>query len=141
MKTSTVVLIGLGAAAVWYYANLGVAANTINFVVGNVNFDGLTTLTVNLTAQNVSNVDLKVSSMSGTVFMNGSTFANISDFTPVTVAANSQMNIPIVVKISVLSLGSNIMSLINSGSADFSVHGNANVNGMPIPFDTDLSNS
>lgn len=136
MKTGTILLLLGGGALVWYYSNLGIAANTVNIVLDSVQFSSIRNFNVILMVQNVSNATVQVNSMSGTIFLNGNTLANMSDFTPRTVNPNSQLPITINVKPDFLMLGSNIMNLINNPgqTIKFTIEGNANINNLVLPF-------
>lgn len=138
MKAGTLLLIGAAGFAAYYYMNLGVAGATIQFVVQGIHFDGISTITINMYAQNVSNADLVVSSMSGNVTVNNIQMGNISDFTSRSIPANSQVIIPIVMRVSISSLPAVITAVLNSDApVDVNISGNANVNGLVIPFSTD----
>ena len=136
MKTGTALLLLGGGALVWYYANLGIAGNTVNIVFDRVNFNSIRNFDVILTVQNVSNATVKINSMTGTVYLNGNSLANISDFTQRTVNPNSQLSIAVNVKPDFLNLGSNIMAIISDPSAPlrFTIEGNANINNLVLPF-------
>jgi LEA14-like dessication related protein len=137
MKTGTVLLIGAAALAAYEFQQLGTAAQTVQFQFAGVNATGLTTYNVQLLIQNISNISCTVNAMSGIITMEGNQIGNISDFQPVTIGARAQQIVNVIVNPNLLSLPFAVQQLINNpgGSVDFEVNGNANVNGLILPFD------
>lgn len=137
MKTGTVLLLaGLGLAA-YEFQQLGTAAQTVQFQFAGVQINGPTNYNVQILIQNISNIACTVNAMSGTISLNGVQIGNISDFNPVTIGARAQQIVNVVLNPSILSLPIAIQNLINhpGNSLDFEVNGNANVNGLILPFD------
>jgi LEA14-like dessication related protein len=136
MKTSNIVLLGVGGyLVIRYFGNLGVAVNTISFILKTVNIKAVNNIQVILTVQNVSNANLTINSMAGDIMLNGEQFASISDFTQRMVPGNSAIDIPINVRPNYSNLPSYITSMLNGQkNFDFTIQGNANVNGLVFPF-------
>jgi len=136
MKTGSVLLLGIGGyLVVRYFGNLGVAVNTISFILKKVEIKAINNIVVTLTVQNVSNATLSVNSMAGDIFLNGIELASISDFTQRTVPGNSAIDVPINVRPAYGSLSQQITALLNGKTnMDFTIQGNANVNGLVFPF-------
>lgn len=139
MKTGTVVLLGIGGLVLWEAYNLSVGTGTMQIVFKGVQINSLTNYTITLTAQNVSNVSISINSMTGNVLINGNQLASISDFTVRTIPANGQIDIPITVQPSLLSIPVDIQQLITNGgqTIDFTVTGNVNASGFVLPFSLD----
>jgi LEA14-like dessication related protein len=136
MKFSTIALLAVGAGAVYYFAQLGTAGATANFILQGVQVKSLTKLNIQILAQNVSNADIQLNALTANVAINGNGVGGASTFTPVDIAPRSQQLINLELDLSVLSLPSTIMSLINQtgNSYNFTVQGNANVNSLVVPF-------
>lgn len=138
MKTGTVIAIGLGAAAVWYYSQLGVAAAVVQVVFSGVTIRSLTDYTLNFMIQNVSNATIELNSMTGVVSVNGNPLGNVSEFKLVQVPPNSQAPMNIDFEVSLLSLPGDIEDIVNNKSGnnnlDFKVVGNMNVNNLVLPL-------
>lgn len=139
MKTSTLAL-GVGAVALYYFTQLGVAGATVQFVFNGFQFVSLSQLQIQVLVQNVSNASIQLAAMSGTATINGSNIANVSYFppTPTIIAATSQQIINFNASLNLLSLPSTIQNLANntpgSGAYTIGVTGNANINNLIIPF-------
>lgn len=139
MKATTVILLASGAYGLYYISQLGLATSTITVVFQGVNFNSLTSLTVNLLVQNITNASVTVNSMTGNLLMNGSQLASLSDFTARVIPANGQVTVPINVSLSLLSLPGDIVSLtqLTGQTIDFTVVGNVNVSGLILPINLD----
>lgn len=139
MKAVTWILVGILAFVGYEAYELAMGTGTLQFIFQGVNFNGLTNWTVNITVQNVSNATVTINSMTGNVLINGNQLASISSFTPTTVPANGQINIPVTVQPSLLSIPGDVQQLIQTPGSnfDFSVQGNANVSGFILPFTLD----
>lgn len=136
MKTGTLVLLGVGGYLLWDITQNAIAVNTVNIVLQGVQVNSITDYVVTLTVQNVSNISATVNSMTGNILINGNQLASISNFTATTVPANGQINIPVTVQPSLLSLPGDIANIIQNGmnTLNFTVVGNVNVNGLVLPF-------
>ncbi|MET0461916.1 MAG: LEA type 2 family protein [Chitinophagaceae bacterium] len=139
MNLGTVALVGLGGYFLWYTTNLGIAGQTIEIVFQGVRFDSLTKYVVTFSMRNVSNVGVTVNAMTGTLYCRGQVFANLKSFTPVTVPARGEVNVEVIAESSVLTIPSIIADIIaqKANDIDFSVQGNANLNGLVVPFRVD----
>ena len=145
MKTGNVLLIGGLAAAVWYFGGLGIAGSTVQFVFQNVIPLSLTNFQIQILVQNISNAEVDLNAMSGQVFLNGNAIGNVSYFpsVPTTILPTSQQLVTFSLDISILNLGPAIAQIITaftsqtqgSGTMNFEIKGNANINKLVIPFD------
>jgi LEA14-like dessication related protein len=139
MKTSTFLLLGAGAYALYYLGNVGVATNTIQVIFSGVNIKSLTDYVVTMTVQNISNASLTVNAMSGNLLLNGNQVASMSDFTPRVIPAAGQVNIDIEITPNLLDIPSAIQNLIQTPGQNlvFTAVGNVNVSGLVLPFNLD----
>jgi hypothetical protein len=140
MKATTIGLLALGAFVLFNIANLGVAANVLQYYITSVDFTGLTTGNIGLVIQNPSNASILVNSMAGTITANGTTIGNISNFQGgVIIGANQQKTVNISVAISIIGLLGNLYVMLTQPSGankiNFVIAGNANINaGIEVPF-------
>ncbi len=137
MKTGTILLLAGAGLVAYEFQQLGTASQTVQFQFAGVTFNGLTSLNVQLLIQNISNIQCTVNALSGQILLNDGQIGNISDFQPVNIAARSQQVINVIMSLNILSLPGAIQQLINNpgSSLDFEIIGNANVNGLILPFD------
>jgi len=140
MKNSTALLLAAGGLALIYGSRVATGVNTVNFVLNGVDLSDITNIKLQFLVQNVSNATGVLNSLSGNITVNGNDLGNISDFNPVTIPPNSQQPINISLRPDLISLPQTIAALIQqngSGNNDlnFEVTGNANVNGIVLPFD------
>lgn len=136
MKTGTIALLVVGGLAVYEFAQLGVAGKTVQILLDGVQINSITNFSLQLLVQNVSNANVKLNSMTGAITVNGNAIGNVSYFSPVTVASNSQQVVNVTLRPDLLSLPASIIALINNsgGNLHFVVDGNANIDGLVIPF-------
>lgn len=139
MKTGTLLLVAGGVYLAYRAYELAEGTGTMQVVFKGVQVNSPLNYTVVLTAQNISNSPISVNSMTGNILLNGEQFASISDFTPVSVPANGQVDIPINVAPSLLSLPGDLQQLLQNGgqTLDFTVQGNINASGFVLPFNLD----
>jgi LEA14-like dessication related protein len=138
MKIPGWIIILGGGGALWYFYHLNKAVDAITFVFKTVNVINPLHYTVVLTVQNVTSISYTVNSLAGTVLANGYQIATISDFNPVTIPPNAQIDVNIDVQPSLLSLSSAIIAMLNNATGTnvtFEIKGNANVGSLIMPFD------
>lgn len=138
MKIGGILLAAAVVGGIIYFGNLGIGAADVQFILGGVQIQGLTTIQVQLIVQNVSNADFKINSMSGTVTLNGNMLGNVSSFpaTPIVVKANSQVPINVTLNLSLLSVPGVVQQLLagTNQQLNFVVTGNVNLNSLVVPF-------
>lgn len=141
MKVGTLLLIGLAGFAAIEFLNLGTAVATVQFVFSGVTVNNPLSYNIQILVQNVSNASCTLSALTGAVTVNDNPIGTISDFTAVVIPPTSQQTINVNLAVSALSLPSSIIDLVNNsgGDLDFNVTGNANVNGLVLPFSLDKS--
>lgn len=126
--------IGGSALALWLYTKAHTAMN-LQFLPLGANWDG-GALHVQIGVQNPTNNSLQVTSLAGTVYVNGTAAGNLSDFTPALIAPNSQTPIQLTYTPSLFGAISSVLNqLTNGGGVNIEVKGTANVNSIPIPVD------
>jgi hypothetical protein len=140
MNNKTILL--LVAAAVvgyWAYTKYGAVVN-LQFLprgitVNNQGFE------VVLGVQNTSNTSLQYNSFAGSLIVNGSNVANVSDFTAQPILANAETALRFNVTANLLGLASQILSQINSGVVGVQsaiLQGTANIGGSQYPVNVQL---
>lgn len=136
MKTGNLLLLGGAGLIIYYLSQLGVAGKTVQFVFKGVSFLSATKLQIQLMVQNVSNANITLNALTGDVTINGNELGSASTFTPVDIPGASQQQINLILDISILSLPSTIINLINQAgnTLNFQVTGNANINSLVVPF-------
>jgi hypothetical protein len=140
MKTGTVVLLGAAGIAAYYFAQLGVAGATVQFVFNGVQFQTLSQLQIQVIVQNVSNATVSFAAMTADIAVNGSSIGQASYFPtpPTIIQPTSQQIINLNVNLSLLNLPAAIANLVNnvpgSGAYNFTITGNANINSLVVPF-------
>lgn len=142
MKPGNILLLVGAGAAVLYFTQLGVAAKTANFVFQSVDFLSATKLRVGILCQNVSNADVTVLAMDGSITLNNNFLGTAYYFgQPVEIAPASQQVIYLTIDLSVLSIPGTVVDLLNNPTQSFSlqVKGSANVNHIVIPFTVNQS--
>jgi|SRR5882724_5138309 len=137
MKTGTILLLAGAALVAYEFQQLGTAAQTVQIQLAGIQINSLTNYKVQLLIQNISNISCTVNALTGTITLNDSEIGNVSDFNPVVIPARAQQVINISLNPDLLSLPFAIQNLINNPGIplDFEVIGNANVNGLILPFD------
>ena len=138
MKTGTVLLLGAAGLAVYYFEQLGVAGNTVQFVLNGISVKSLSDFQVQILVQNVSNASVRLAALSADITLNGMDIGNASFFPaqPQMIPGTSQQIVNIDVTPSILSLPGAIQNLLANpgGSYDVAVKGNANINSLVLPF-------
>jgi LEA14-like dessication related protein len=138
MKLSNILIFGGIAVIAYELLNLGTAAGTAQFLLEGVTVNSITNYTVQILVQNVSNANVTLNSLVADIQLNGTDIGNASYFpsTPTVISGNSQQVVNLTVNPSLLSLPGAIINIVNApGSAlNFNVTGNANVNGLVLPF-------
>jgi hypothetical protein len=142
-KNSNNALLLVAAVVVGFY--LWTSAGTLNnlqFVPKGIGVQGAGFSLV-LGVQNPTSNALKFSSLAASLNVNGSPVGNVSDFTPVTIAPNSETDITLMVIPNVFGVASGIINLAdgNEGSGNFqsALVGTANVNGAALPVNIPFS--
>lgn len=137
MQTSTLIFIGLGLYLVTGIAKKA-AAQRLIFRIQNIKAEehGLNFyLTVNIVISNPTSQDFNVSSLSGSLSINGQSIGVVSSFQKTLIAANSQAIYPITIVIGLVGAGLDIFNLISnpSGGLSLQISGTANIEGVAIP--------
>lgn len=141
MKAGDILIIGGIGLGVWYLSRLGLATGTASVIFENIEIKSPTHLQLNLRVQNVSNASININSMTGAVTINNQNFGNVSYF-PVgglVVPANSEIDVPVDLQISIMDLPANISAILNSGgtAANVAINGYVNLNGFVLPLEFD----
>lgn len=101
-------------------------------------FEGITPiLRLNVAVQNPTNEQFVVRSLTGQVFANDEVIGNLSSFVTVYVNPNTQVILPVYVRLNVISIVSDLITLIQNGggmSQTIKVTGNVNANSIVSPI-------
>lgn len=114
MKTSEILILGaVGAGALLLFGKAR-AAGTLFFLPGRVNniyFDGATpVLSLSLRVQNTSSQGFTVESMAGNILSGDFVIGNFSNFNPVYIAGNSEIVVPINVRLMLVGIVQDIIT-------------------------------
>ncbi len=121
----------------------GASASTLNFIPGRVKglyFDGLNPyLTVGIVVQNTSNYSFVLNNIAGNVLSNQNgqlyTLGNISYFNPQKIFENSQQEIFVNLRFSLIGIVSDIINSISNGfSQVIEIKAIANVDAIQVPI-------
>jgi hypothetical protein len=135
--------LGLGVAAVYVLSKLSFAGNAsrLNYTISGISLgmSGLNpVISLNLVIQNPTNQIFNVAAIVANVSLNGEAIGNVAGFTPVSIPAASQANVPLTVTVSGLSLISDVVGILNGSSgvsALLHVTGTVNANSTLLPID------
>lgn len=135
MKAWEIVGIAVGGFFAWSLWQKYEAGSTLQVNFSSVDFSNFPTVNVVLSCQNVTNTPLTINSLAGNISVQGQPFGSVSLTTPVTIAPNEITNVPFSVAVSLLSLPSSILNVMNAanGSVQVNITGNVNVAGIPAP--------
>jgi LEA14-like dessication related protein len=140
MKGGAIALLaGLGLLGFWAYKKYITVVNLLFVPRG---FDlAQNGFTVALGVQNTSNQSLQYNSFAGTLYINGSQVANVSDFSSKMIAANAETPLSFVISPNILGLAQQVISQLQTGTAGVqsaSLTGVANVSGQQYPVNVNL---
>lgn len=103
-----------------------------------VSFDGITPLLrLDILIQNVSAETFTIQSFVGNLLVNGYQVGTISSFTSLTIPAASQVVYPVVVRMSLIGVVSDLVNVITKGSGTsqvIQVNGFVNASGIVAPI-------
>lgn len=140
-----------GAEVVWllaigaglYFWNLGKAAQNLIYTPGNftgIELQGVSPVVhAEIIVQNTNNASFTLYSIAGNVFSNGTLIGNISNFSPVLIAGNSQTVVPLTLVLQPVTLVNEIIQIITGGvgQREFKIDGRVNANGFQDTFSID----
>jgi hypothetical protein len=135
-RTTKTVLIGGGLLwAAWYVWKTYVLGTGLQFVPLGVSLGGSNGLIVQIGVQNPTSSPIVLNSFAGSVTVNGTPVANVSNFQGLTIAANAQTALNFDVSPNWLGLGLQGADIIQHGFTGMVIQlkGTANINGSAIP--------
>lgn len=131
MKTSTLLLLAGGVYIAYSVFEAAQFAGTVQVVFLGIDIQSINNIVVKLAVQNITSTSVVVNSMSGTLLLNGDQIATMIDFTPRTVAPNSQTEIDINVVPSVFGI---LGATVTGENLNFTAQGNVNISGLSTPI-------
>ena len=135
-KSNNLLLIGAAAIAAWYFFTRSNALNSLIFTPVGLGVQG-SGISLAVNVANPTNTALTLSSLAGSLNIQGSAVGNVTDFTPQVIQPNSQTQINLLITPNVFGLAAGVINQIDgnegSGNIQASLSGTANVNGVPIP--------
>jgi hypothetical protein len=135
-SSTTPLLIAAGIAAAWWFFTRANALNSLVFIPKGVGIQG-GGLNLVLGVQNPTGAGITLNSLVGSLQVDGSSVANITDFTPQVIAPNSETDINLYVSANVFGLAGGLINQLdgNEGAGSFraALVGTANVNNIPVP--------
>jgi LEA14-like dessication related protein len=135
-SSNNLLLIGAAAIAAWYFFTRSNALNSLIFTPVGLGVQG-SGISLAVNVANPTNTALSLSSIAGSLNIQGSAVGNVTDFTPQVIQPNSQTTINLLITPNVFGLAAGVINQIDgnegSGSIQASLSGTANVNGVPIP--------
>lgn len=137
IKTRDLLLYGAIGFAAWYLFRKSHAVSTLVYIPRGIGF-GNGGMQITIGVQNPTSTALTLRSIAGTVFLNGDSVGNISDFNAQVIAPNQETPVTLVLSPNVFGIAQLATEAIKNGldSASFSVSGFANVddNTFPVSF-------
>lgn len=93
-------------------------------------------MTLTVAASNTSGTSLRVNSIAGNVFSDGTLIGSVFSFTPFDIPANSRIEFPVVIQLQPLGLVNELINSFQMGNFtnNLSVNGWANVSGVQLPL-------
>lgn len=143
-KNDKVIIFAGAAFAVYWFASKARALQGLVFTPGPVQgitmTSGAPVLSLNIQVQNTNSAGLEINSLAANVISNGSLIGNVYNFSPTIVPANSQIFMPVLVRLETIGLVSDLITSLQYGSAsqNIKVVGSANVNGIQLPLTVDF---
>lgn len=129
-----------GIAAFLYLGNRARSIANLTFFphgVSGMAFEGMNPVAyLDILVQNPSNVSIDINSLSGNVLADGTLVGNVSNFTPVALAGNSEAVVRVKVRLQLLGLVNDIISAFQAGhlQKNLAIDGTANVDGVQYPL-------
>ena len=140
-STNSLLLVAAVVAAYYLWTSAG-TINSLQFIPKGIAVQG-SGFSLVLGVQNPTNNAINFSSLAASLNVNGSPVGNVSSFTPVTIAPNSETDINLLVLPNAFGIASGIINLAegNEGSGNFSssLSGTASVNNTALPINIPFS--
>lgn len=139
-KPGESILLGLGALIAFGLIRKKNALGTLNFypaTATDLRFEGMTPiLSLGLAVQNTSNQQFTLNSFSGNVYSNNYLVGNVSNFNPVTVAANKQTMVILKIRLSLLGITNDIIRAFQTHNIQqqLQLQAYVNVDGIQAPL-------
>jgi LEA14-like dessication related protein len=137
MKIIDLLLLGAAGFGAWYLFNHAQSAANLQIDLSDAGITNINDITIDLLMSNTGNAPVQINSLAADVTVNGDLIASVSDFTGLTIPANSQKTATVHAKPNILQLPTAIRDLVNSNTNNyvFNLKGNVNLNGAQLPID------
>src|SRR5882762_1218135 len=110
--SSNLLLIGAAAVAAWYFLTRGSTLNSLQFIPRGIGLQG-TSLNLSLGILNPTNNSLRLSSVVGSLNVQGSPVGTVTSFQPVDIAPNSETDINLLITGNVFGLLGGVINHLN----------------------------
>lgn len=143
MTAKTLLKIGLGGVAAWWVYQKYIFTQSVNFKIVTISFGGsffLPTVTLEILITNPSTVSTTISNIQAAAYTNNNT--KISDIfynEPITIGANSQVNVSLTLNPSLAGVISSISNMIKAKNGSIQLKGTATIDTIPLPFNINYS--
>lgn len=130
----------LGGIVALYFLNQKHAADALVFYPDNItglSFEGASPVVqASILVQNPSNTSFTFQSFAASATSDGVLVGNVSNFTPVSIGANSEGVMPIKIRLLLLSAANDVIDAIQNRNVKkkLELKGTINTNGVPVPI-------
>jgi len=130
----------LGGIVALYFLNQSKAAGSLVFYPDNItglSFEGASPVVqASILVQNPSNTSFTFQSFAASATSDGVLVGNVSNFTPVSIGANSEGLMPIKIRLLLLSAANDVIDAIQNRNVKkkLELKGTINTNGVPVPI-------
>lgn len=141
MKGSTLLLLGVGGAVLYYLLKKGRALTSLEFVPRNISF-GSGALQLVLGVQNPTSTPLTLRSLVGGVFVNNNRVADISNFTTMVIGPNAETDLTLNIQPDIFGMVNDIISTVSNGfppNQSIELRATVNVDNNALPVTTKFS--
>jgi hypothetical protein len=144
-NTNKVLLFGAAGLLAWWLYSKARALGDLVFSPGTVTGASMLgsspLVNASIVVQNTSGSSLQINSFAGNVLSNGTLIGNVSNFSPLLIPGNSQINMPVNLLLQPVGLVNDIIQSIQNANftQSLSIEGNANVNNFQVPVKVNFS--
>jgi len=143
MTANNLLKVVFGGAAAWWIYQKYIFTQSVNFKIVTISFGGsffLPTVTLEILITNPSTVSTTISNIQAAAYTNNTT--KISDIfynEPITIGANSQLNISLTLNPSLSNVITSLTNMIKAKNGSIQLKGTATIDTIPLPFNINYS--